>query len=241
MPALKNFVAVDWRAGKDRIYFFFKDTNQYSRFDLGDNKVAEGHPKEIKASNWGDFHLHAKNLRFGFTTTGFPSILSPLDFTIGEIDLDIAWLFYYEGDTPMVCRYDQDHDKVSSMHRVKDSKWHQLLPYFDRIVAGTWWEIPHHPFLFRFLMNDGTFLNLEFISYYSNIRHEAITNDSYPGLERYKNRIITAAQNDRAFVDSYYYIFLTNNEYIRYNIQENRAETGPRPVNDHSWPGLLRG
>lgn len=93
MPALKNFVAVDWRAGKDRIYFFFKDTNQYSRFDLGDNKVAEGHPKEIKASNWGDFHLHAKNLRFGFTTTGFPSILSPLDFTIGEIDLDIAWLF----------------------------------------------------------------------------------------------------------------------------------------------------
>lgn len=238
MPALKNFVAVDWRAGKDAIHFFFKDTNKYSRFDIGDNQVPKGYPRDISHSNWNSFHAHAKNLRFGFTTTGAPSTLS--EFTIGDIDLDISWLFYYEDDTPMVCRYDQDQDIVSSIHRVQDSKWHLLLPYFDRIIAGTWWQIPHYPFLFRFIMNDGTFLNLEFISKQSRIRHEAITNDSYPGLERYKNRIITAVQNDRAFADSYYYIFLTNNEYIIYNIQENKAETSPRPVNEQSWPGLLR-
>lgn len=239
MPALKNVVAVDWRAGKDRIYFFFKDINKYSRFDIGDDQVPNGYPRDISHSNWNDFHAHAKNLRFGFTTTGAPSTLSLSEFTIDNIDLDVAWFFYYEGDIPMVCRYDQDQDKVISMQRVKDSIWHQLLPYFDRIVAGTWWQIKHYPFLFRFLMSDGTFLNLEFVSRVPKISHHDITNESYPGLERYKNRIITAAQNDRAFGDSYYYIFLTNNEYIRYNIQENRAETRPRPVNEY-LPGLLR-
>ena len=237
MPALKNFVAVDWRAGKDKIYFFFKDINKYSRFDIGDNKVAEGYPEDIKASHWGDFHAHAKNLRFGFTTTGHPSTISG-SAGMGELDLDILWLFYYEGDTPMVCRYDQDQDKVSSTHRVKDSKWRQLLPYFDRIVAGTWWHSANYPYLFRFLMNDGTYLSLDFHS--KAFTHDAITNDSHPGLARYKNRIITAVQNDRTFADSYYYIFLTHNEYIRYNIQENRALSGPIAVDDVSWPGLLR-
>ncbi len=240
MPALKNFVAVDWRSGKDAIYFFFKDLNKYSRFDIGDNQIPEGYPSNISHGNWGDFHAHAKNLRFGFTTTGHPSTISG-SAGIGELDLDISWFFYYEGDTPMVCRYDQDQDKVSSMHRVKDSKWHPLLPYFDRIVAGTWWKLPNYPYLFRFLMNDGTFLELDF-SFNSSrkVKHQAITNDSWPRLQPYKNRIITAVQNDRTFADSYYYIFLTNNEYIIYNIQENRALSGPHAVNDLSWPGLLR-
>lgn len=237
MPTLENFVAVDWRAGKDRIYFFFKDINKYSRFDLSDNKVAEGYPEDIKASNWGDFHSHAKNLRFGFTTTGHSSTISG-PARIGELDLDILWLFYYEGDTPMVCRYDQDQDKVSSVQHVQDSKWHQLLPYFDRIVAGIWWQTLHHHRSFRFLMNDGNFLSLDFQK--KEFTHEAITNSSWPGLQHYRNRIITGAQNDRTFADSYYYIFLTNNEYIRYNIQENRALSGPITVDDVSWPGLLR-
>jgi hypothetical protein len=47
MSTLKNLVAVDWRAGKDQIYFFFKDTNTYSRFDLASDKVAEGYPRDV--------------------------------------------------------------------------------------------------------------------------------------------------------------------------------------------------
>lgn len=243
MPALKNFVAVDWRAGRDKIYFFFKDINKYSRFDLGRGTVEEGYPADINASNWDSFHPHAKDLRFGFTTTAHNSTISGTA-GMGELDLDILWLFYYEDDAPTVCRYDQDLDKVSSVHRVKDSKWHQLLPYFDRIVAGTWWHTPNNSFVFRFLMNDGTFLHLdlqpEAITFkLKKISHTPITNHDYPGLERYKNRIIGAVQNDLPLFNRYYYIFLTNNEYIRYSIDDNRAETGPLRVDDKSWPGLL--
>ncbi|POA27400.1 MULTISPECIES: hypothetical protein [unclassified Pseudomonas] len=233
MPALKNFVAVDWRAGKDLIYFFFKDTNTYSRFNIGDNKVPNGYPTAVNG-RWGDFDKHVKNLRFGFNTTGIMSTTPEAD----KIDADTLWLFYYEGDTPMVCEYNQDTDSVNSTLPVKDSRWWQLLPYFDRIITGTWWQLYGRLPLFRFLMNDGHFINLDFSK--NKLTHEAITNTTWPGLQDYKDRIITAAQNDRTFTDSYYYIFLTHNEYIRYNIHENRAETGPCAVNDESWPGLLR-
>ena len=39
MPTLEQCIAVDWRAGKDRIYFFFKDTDTYARFNIGDQEV----------------------------------------------------------------------------------------------------------------------------------------------------------------------------------------------------------
>ena len=45
MSITKNFVAVDWRTGPDRIYFFFPEKNSYSRFDFEDNKVLSGFPK----------------------------------------------------------------------------------------------------------------------------------------------------------------------------------------------------
>ncbi|MCW8278993.1 hypothetical protein IMF27_28640 [Pseudomonas sp. PCH199] len=243
MPALKNFVAVDWRAGKDKIYFFFKDINKYSRFDLADNLVEAG-PTDIKATNWGAFHSHAKDLRFGFTTTAHNSKLDGAA-TMSELELDILWLFYYMDEIPTVCRYDQDLDKVISVHSVKDSKWRALLPYFDRIVAGTWWKTSRHEHAFRFLLNDGTFLNLDFqpqavTQKLPPITHLPITDKYYPGLEPYKNRIIAAVQNDQPLFNCYYYIFLTNNEYIRYSIDDSRVDTGPRKIDDGTWPGLLR-
>ncbi|MEB0229192.1 hypothetical protein QN414_33530, partial [Pseudomonas sp. 5S1] len=71
------------------------------------------------------------NLRFGFATTG----ISPSIYL--ELYSDFLWLFYYEDGIPIVCKYDQDTDKVNKVYRLADSNWHRLLPYFDRIVAGT--------------------------------------------------------------------------------------------------------
>lgn len=228
MPTLKNFVAVDWRAGKDKIYFIFKDTNQYSRFDLADNQIETGYPREITENNWGQFSPYLKNVHFGFTTTNLDA------HTSGD---DILWLFYYVGETPMVCKYDQDNES-SKIYQLKNSIWRALVPYIDRIVTGTWWQVIGHTYLFRFIMNDGSFLSFDYLK--GDISHNAINSKTWPGLEQYKNQIITAVQYDRTFQDSYYYIFLNDNKYIRYNIQENKAETGPRSVDDESWPGLLR-
>ncbi|MHC8366023.1 hypothetical protein ACYZT9_09090 [Pseudomonas sp. ZT5P21] len=255
MPELKNFVAVDWRSGKDAIHFYFKDINKYSRFNIGDNEVPEGYPSRISDGNWGSFHAHVKHLKFGFTTTD-------LFNEFRSNDEDSTWLFFLrDGVEPYVCKYDQDNDKVEYMRPVAQSVWAPLLPYFSSIVAGTWWQAGTGKMHFRFLMNNGNFLLLDYdpSAWYQSkspfdfgnspkpgsytpprIRSQPITDSTWPGLERYKDRIITAVQNDRTFDDSLYYIFLTNNEYIRFNMSTNRAESGPIKVDETSWPGLLR-
>jgi hypothetical protein len=243
MSKLKNVVAVDWRAEKDKIFFFFKDSNTYTKFVIDGNGVPDGYPAPIRFGNWHDFHMHAKNLRFGFTTTNFQRE------DRFDLDQDFLWLFYDDGGTPMVCTYYQDEDKVIGNSPIADSIWHMILPYFDRIVAGTWWQNSTPPHLsFRFLMNDGNSLFLKWYppstksdgDWTHKVTLQPITNKTWPGLEPYKDRIITAAQNDRTFADSYYYIFLTGNEYITYNIQQNKVEYGPYKVSDSTWPGLLR-
>jgi hypothetical protein len=232
MPISRKFVAVDWRAGKDKCFFFFKDTNTYSRFDLGDNRVPEGYPKPIKHNNWHDFHVHAKNLKFGFADTS-------------AYDQDVLWLFYYDASTPMACKYDQDADKVISNKLVKYTIWEKILPYFDNIIAGTRWGQTYNerPFLFRFIMNNGHSLYIDQSMGQPNndpfFDVEPINDSTWPGLKPYKNRIITAVQNDRSLADSYLYIFLTNNEYITYNIPQNKVEYGPYNVSDVTWPGLV--
>jgi hypothetical protein len=230
MPTLKNFVAVDWRSGSDAMHFFFKDINQYSRFNNGDHSVPSGYPIAVSADRWNDFHLHAENLRFGFTTTGLTNE--------GGYDSDISWLFFYMGNTPTVCKYDQDDDKVSYIKSVKDSVWAPILPYFDRITAGTWWELLGKPFFFKFIMNDGNHFTFDYTK--KHLGQQSIAPTSWGGLDRYNSRVITAVQKDRTFADNYFYIFLTNNQYLIFNLQLNNVESGPHTVNEKTWPGLLR-
>ncbi|WP_108225884.1 MULTISPECIES: hypothetical protein [unclassified Pseudomonas] len=230
MPQLKNFVAIDWRSGPDRIYFFFKDSDTYSRFDLGDNKVSSNYPAPV-ADSWDSFGPHAKDLRFGLTTTSFGWNTSS--------DEDIAWLFFYQGTTPVVCKYNQDKDKVDAFYKVSDSIWKPILPYFDKIIAGTWFQLTGHPFLFRFILNDGHYLSFNYKA--KTLTYKSFGDHQLGALIPYKDRIITAAQNDRSFADSYWYIFLTGNQYLTYNIQSDRLVSGPKTINDANWPGLLRG
>jgi len=240
MFELKNFVAVDWRSGKDRCYFFFKDTNTYSKYNNSEDRVTPGHPKEITQNNWGDFHEHAKNLRFGFSAD---RIVGSNRF---EWDADILWLFYYDKQTPMVCEYDQDKDKPVSFTPVSKSIWSMLLPYFDNIIAGTFWERPLRATgktIFRFILNNGKYLHLDWHS--KKVIIDDINDTTWPGLGPYAtyadDQFITAVQIDGDFLvsDSYLYIFMTGNLYLKYNISKTRLEGGGvRNVGDH-WSGLL--
>lgn len=230
MKTLDNFVAVDWRAGKDQIYFFFKDTNTFSRFDVAENRVLEGYPKEITAKSWGSFHQNARQLRFGFSTTGFMPTIQPFGF-----ESDILWLFYSDGKQPMVCKYDQDIDDVASHMRLDDSPWQDLVPYFDRIVAGTWRYNALHRRTFEFLLNDGQHIALDL----QRPGRPVISTRNWSALRPYTDRIITAVQDDGTLTSSVFYIFLTDNEYIKYDLARLKLLSGPRAIDQGSWPGLL--
>ncbi len=222
MSTLKNFVAIDWRSGLDRIYFFFKDNDIYSRYDNGDEKISDGYPQPIKG-RWDTFDEHAKHLRFGFTQT-----------LAG--DKDLIWLFFYNGDIPWVCAYDQDKDKVDAFYKLSNSLWTPILPFFDRIIAGTWLEAIGHKYLFRFLLNDGTYLTFDTIT--KQIKYDPTA--VLTGLAPYKNRLITAAQIDPTFSDNLWYIFLTDNQYVIYNMQKGWVEGGVKKISGR-FAGLTRG
>ncbi|VVN30327.1 hypothetical protein PS662_04846 [Pseudomonas fluorescens] len=240
MPKLNNFVAVDWRSGKDRCYFFFKDTNTFSRYNNSDDSVPAGYPAAINQNSWGAFHPHAKNLRFGFST----------DRIVGSDrvgwDTDILWLFYYDGKTPMVCEYDQDSDVPVSFTPVSESIWSMLLPYFDNIIAGTFWQRPFRSSgdtTFRFILNNGKYLELDWHS--KKLVVADINNSTWPGLApyaAYAEQFITAVQIDGDLLnDRFLYIFMTGHVYLKYNISKSRLEGGGvKNVGDH-WNGLLRG
>ncbi len=227
MSHLKNFTAVDWREGPDRIYFFFKDSNTYSRFDIGANHVDRNvYPSPI-TGDWGSFDKHAKNLRFGFTTTA-------IDWS--GIAGDQLWLFYDDGGTPMVCKYSQRTHEVHSHIPVSKSIWAPLTPYFDRIVGVMWREDIGYKELFWVLLNDGNYITFNYVTKKLNVL--PLLGSPWSNIHKYKDRIITAVLNDHSLTNSYFYIFLTGNQYLRYNAN-NTNVTGPFPVNEGSWPGLL--
>lgn len=227
MPDIKNCVAVDWRQGKDRCYFFFKDTNTFSRFNNGDNEVPAGYPKAVDFATWDNFHPYAKSLRFGFTVT--------------YSSYDILYLFYLDGDTPMVCHYHQQQDRSFKIEKLYESRWNFLLPYFGDIVAGVWWREPttfkrHNIFLF--LMNNGSYLRYDVNT--GTLEIKPINDSTWPGVAPYKNEIVTAVQFDRDLARDVYYIFLTGNRYLKYDMDNDNLMGGPYPVDDSTWPGLLR-
>lgn len=226
MTTMKNFVAVDWREGPDRIYFFFKDTDTYSRFDIGQNAVPEGYPDSID-THWDDFGKHVKDLRFGFTTKN-------LDWSGAGGDLLV--LFYYEDNTPMVCRYDQSTDKVLTKKPVVTSIWAPLEPYFDRIIGVMWLDTVGSKNVFWVLLNDGNYL--VYNAYNQSLSVKPLGGSSWAALHKYKDRMITAVLNDHPIYNKYFYIFLTGNQYLRYDFEEERV-SGPHNVHEGSWPGLL--
>ena len=233
MRTFRNFVAVDWRAGKDKIYFFFKDTNTYSRFDIAQDKVDDGYPKPINEETWGRFHPFGKVLRFGFATAGI-DITTPLDF-----DSDTLWLFFYRDNVPTVCKYDQDDDRTESITSVADSVWSPLLPYFDKIIAGTLNPTTLHPRRFNFLLEGGKLMILDLNR--SKPASIQVLDRTLSGLAQYQHRIVTAVQNDRTLGDSHYYVFLTHNQYMRYNLPTHSLLAGPMDITETNWPGLELG
>ncbi|MFY0732348.1 hypothetical protein [Pseudomonas sp. NFX15] len=233
MKELKNFVAVDWRSKKDKCFFFFKDTNTYSRYDNHEDSVPDGYPVQVTGDNWGEFHPHVKNLRFGFATTRIVG-----DNRFGW-DTDILWLFYYDQKTPMVCEYDQDSDSVVSFKRVADSIWSMLLPHFDKIITGTCWQTPFKvtgKYIFKFLLTNDQYLHLDWQS--KKLHIDEINEETWPGLAPYTNDIITAVQIDADLTDSHLFIFLSSNLYLKYNIDKNYLQVGPRYVGSN-WAGLM--
>jgi hypothetical protein len=222
----KNFIAVDWRTGPDRIYFFFKEKNTYARFDFEDNKVLSGYPKSVDG-HWEGLDKPAADLRFGFTTT-------TRSYNGG---IDTLWMFYDEGDTPSVCEISQRSDTALSKTSVAKSTWAKLLPYYYQIVGVMWAESSASKETYWFLLNNGNYLIYDLYSEHLEVL--PLKDSPWAPLEEYKGRMMTAATNDYPTFDTYFYVFLNDNQYLRYE-QGAKKVFGPYTISESTWPGLLK-
>ncbi|MNE78410.1 hypothetical protein D3C80_1748160 [compost metagenome] len=95
-------------------------------------------------------------------------------------------------------------------------------------------EIKH---TFHILLNDGNYLT--YSPWLKKAPKLKPLKDSIWGkLEQYRGRMITAALNDYPLLDTFFYIFLTNNEYLRFDVNK-RSISDPIAIDEESWPGLI--
>ena len=92
MPQLKNFVAVDWRAGEDKSIFFSKTPTLTPASTSRTIGLLMDIPLRPNGTTGMTSTPHAQDLRFGFTTTSLSLKMRG--------DSDILWLFYHDGDNP---------------------------------------------------------------------------------------------------------------------------------------------
>lgn len=207
--------ALDWNDALDiRAYFFRNDLN-YLRYNKATDQTDAGYPLAINSNNWPGLNDYKNLITAAFKGSN-----------------DKGYFFLNNGT---YIRYDMDNDSMDSGYplNIDNSTWPGLENYGNKIVAAFKWNNSKA----YFFLNDGTYVryNLSNDSVDSGYP-KAINNSTWPGVENYAN-MITAAVD---WNSQYFYLFLSNNTYIKYNKLTDSAVSGyPKPVNNTTWPGLL--
>jgi Hemopexin len=90
----------------------------------------------------------------------------------------------------------------------------------------------------QFFLSNGTYIRYDL----RNERAEEgypkpIDDRTWPGLGPFAKLIVTACNAP----DGKAYFFLSNGQYVRYSIQQDKIDPGyPKPIDDTNWPGLGR-
>lgn len=142
-----------------------------------------------------------------------------------------AYLFRSDG---RYVRYNKTLDKTESGYprTVEEGNWPGLGQYAAKISAGFSKDLTRS----YFFLNDGTYIR------YNNTLDKAdsgypqpINNSTWPGLGAYATQISATLR----WTGNKVYFFLKNGNYLRYDLVNDRVDSGyPKPINDSTWPGL---
>lgn len=91
----------------------------------------------------------------------------------------------------------------------------------------------------QFFLSDGSYVRYDVAADRADAGYpRPITDTTWPGMGRYGRDILVAFNGPDP---NKVYFFLTNGTYLRYDIRNDRVDSGyPQPVTDKSWPGLGR-
>ncbi|MDG9669321.1 hemopexin repeat-containing protein [Hahella sp. CR1] len=212
---LNNF-QIDAALSKDAFKaYFFRNDQQYVRYDKVLDKSDGGYPKAVNNQTW-------------------PGMETYRDLITASFQKDAGTSYYFLKNGQYI-NYDNIGDKVRSGYPkpINNATWPGLEPYKDQIEAALRW---HNQKVYFFLSN-GDYIRYDINSDAVDSGYPKPINDNtWPGLGSYAKEITAAVK----WSDSRGYIFLTGQRYLRYNISQDKVDDGyPKPVNSSTWPGLL--
>lgn len=187
----------------NKAYMFMAD-GTYLRFNK--NGIDSGFPSEINDHNWPGMEKYA--------------------FKIVSSFFDNNNTVYFFLDDGYVISYDVNADKVRTGYpkRIADE-----FSGFNgegelKISAALRWS-DQDAFLF---MSDGRYAKVDFLNKNIVANAHAMNNSNWPGMAPYAKRIIGAVNGK----DGNAYFFLTNQEYVIYNISKDKLEVGPQRIDE---------
>jgi len=204
-------------------------------------------PKGLEgAVNWGNGkayffkgNLYVRyDINSGKTDPGYPKTINNetwpgLPWTTG-IDTMVEWdngkVYFFKGNRYV--RYDIGADRADPGYpkHIDDEKW-RTLPWKNKIDAAVNWGNGK-----VYFFKGGQYVRYDI----GEDRVDAgypkfINNETWPGLP-WTNGIDAAVNwgNGKVY-------FFKGNQYVRYDIKEDRADKGyPKTITNENWPGLTR-
>ena len=90
----------------------------------------------------------------------------------------------------------------------------------------------------QFFLNNGTYIRYDFQADRADEGYPRPINDNtWPGMGPYARMIVAACNGPIGKA----YFFLSDGQYLRYDIQSDRMDPGyPKPIDDRTWPGMGR-
>ena len=195
--------------------YFFRNDSKYVRYDKVLDKADSGYPVTVTNSNW-------------------PGLEPYRDKLVASFKANNSYVYYFLNDGRYL-KYSIGSDKVMDGYpaTVTNSNWSGLAPYATKIKSALRWTGDK----VYFFLDDGNYIRYNLANDAVDSGYpKAVTNGTWPGLGSYAGQIRAAVK----WSDSRAYLFLDNNQYIRYSISSDSADSGyPKAVSGSSWPGLM--
>lgn len=149
------------------------------------------------------------------------------------LDWDVENVFIFFQQRQLYSKFNWREDSASTGYPkpVSEHTWPGLGEYSSRIIAA----FSKDANTAYFFLDDATYLRYSKATDRLENGPLPIDDRSWPGMGAYKTQVCAATR----WIGPYAFFFLNNGTYLRFNLDNDRVDSGyPKSIDDKTWPGL---